>query len=32
MMRLRVAVRRVSGEYSQWGYAKITRMLQQEGW
>lgn len=32
MMRLRVAVRRVSGEYSQWGYAKITKLLKDEGW
>ena len=32
MMRLRVAVRRVSGEHSQWGYEKITRLLQNEGW
>ena len=32
MMRLRAAVRRVSGEHSQWGYEKITRLLQKEGW
>jgi hypothetical protein len=32
MMRLRVAVRGVSGEYSQWGYAKITKLLKDEGW
>ena len=32
MKRLRAAVRRVSGEHSQWGYAKITRLLQDERW
>ena len=32
MMRLKEAVRRVSGQYSQWGYAKVARLLQGEGW
>ena len=31
MMRLQAAVRRVSGQYSQWGYAKVARLLQGEG-
>ena len=32
MKRLRAAVRRVSERYSQWGYAKVTKLLQAEGW
>ena len=32
MMRLRAAVRRLSGKYSRWGYAKITKLLKDEGW
>ncbi|MDF1861215.1 MAG: IS3 family transposase [Verrucomicrobiales bacterium] len=32
MMRLRAAVRCVSGEHSQREYTKITRLLQDEGW
>jgi putative transposase len=32
MMRLKAAVRRLSGKYSRWGYAKITQLLKQEGW
>ena len=32
MKHLRAAVRRVSGEHSQWGYAKITQLLRDEQW
>jgi putative transposase len=32
MMRLKAAVRRLSGKYSRWGYVKITQLLKQEGW
>ncbi|MCB1243143.1 MAG: hypothetical protein AB7I98_03050 [Verrucomicrobiales bacterium] len=31
MMRVKAAVRRVSGRYSQWGYANVARLLQGEG-
>jgi len=31
-MRLRAAVRRLSGKHSRWGYAKITKLLVEEGW
>ena len=31
-MRLRAAVRRLSGKHSRWGYAKITKLLKDEGW
>lgn len=30
--RLRSEVRRLSEQYSAWGYKKITRLLRQEGW
>ena len=32
MMRLRAAVRRLSGKYSRWDCAKITKLLKDEGW
>ena len=32
MKQLRSAVRRLSEQYSAWGYKKITRLLRQEGW
>ena len=32
MVRLRSAVRRVSEEHSAWGYAKIAKLLREEGW
>lgn len=30
--RLKAAIRRISNEYMEMGYAKITRLLQSEGW
>ena len=32
MVRLKSAVRRVSEEHSAWGYAKIAKLLREEGW
>lgn len=32
MKALRTAVRRMSLRHRRWGYAKITRLLQQDGW
>ena len=32
MARLRSAVRRVSGKHSAWGYAKVAKLLRDEGW
>lgn len=32
MVRLRSAVRRVSEEHSAWGYAKVAKLLRDEGW
>lgn len=32
MKKLRAAVRRYSLKHRRWGYVKITRLLQQEGW
>ena len=31
-MKLKAAVRRLSRQYARWGYAKITKLLKDEGW
>ena len=31
-MKLKTAVRRLSQQYSRWGYPKITKLLKDEGW
>ena len=32
LARLKAALRRISNEHMEWGYAKITRLLKTEGW